>query len=101
LMSDVGQLRVVGDLPLVIVAWGSMTIGGSIEASGRNGNGGPGFNPKDVCTAGEGNDAGSFVLGGGGGGGGFQGAGGKGGGGAAGMAANTAPPQTLRGGCNG
>jgi hypothetical protein len=93
-------LRVIGDKPLVIAAWGSMNIGGLIDAGSHNGAGGAGFNPAG-CTAGEGSDATTMAAGGGGGGGAFQGNGGKGGGGAAGGAGSLVPPQTLRGGCSG
>jgi hypothetical protein len=99
-ISATSQLRIVGDLPIVIAAWGSMMIAGTIDAGGHNGGGGPGFDPKGLCTAGEGADATLIAAGGGGGGGGFGGSGGMGGGGSAGGTGG-AMPQMLRGGCSG
>ena len=102
-LSAAAVLRVTGDKPLVIAAWGSMSIVGTIDAGSHANVSGAGADPTDLCgpaASGNGSDVTSSSLGGGGGGGGFQGAGGAGGiSGTAGKAV-TEPP-TIRGGCPG
>jgi len=116
-------LRVVGDKPLIVAAWGEINVAGTIDAGSKlttldPGSGlalvtttsvGAGADPTSCnanrATAGGDGNSGS----GGGGGGGFRGAGGAGGRGdtggpiAAGMAgtALAAAPSIVRGGCGG
>lgn len=105
-MTSASQLRLVGQLPIVIAAWGSMMINGTIDAGSHSGGGGggngPGHDPTECASnrPGDGMDA-SDVGGGGGGGGGALGKGGDGGLGAKGGAKVVAVPQTIRGGCTG
>jgi hypothetical protein len=109
------ELRVIGDLPLLLVAWSDLTVDGEIDASSRGGaNGtGAGADPQECLSGGlaAGNGGNADVPddgGGGGGGGGLGGDGGPGGAGegamaggpgAAGDLQNGAP--RLRGGCRG
>lgn len=98
-------LRVIGDRPLIVASWSTITVDGAIDASSDATGRGAGANPADcsvhAAIAGENDDAG----GAGGGGGGFQGAGGTGGEGGAGATGGNggvavAAPLLL-GGCAG
>ena len=104
-------LRVTGDKPIAIAAWGGINIEGIVDASShRTSTTGPGSNPMQCAAiaAGAGTDAPATPTGaGGGGGGGFKAHGGTGGRGNAlttlggtrgGMLAT---PTVLHGGCNG
>lgn len=105
------RLRVVGSLPLIIAAWGDITVNGLLDVSSASfdvpgaGAGGPG------CTATGGGAAVATKGAGGGGGGAFAGAGGDGGDadrdhapgvvGGVGGTAITTPTANVRGGCSG
>lgn len=108
-------LEVVGDKPLIIASWGTISIDGTIDAGSHVASGrvGPGGADASFCTGtqapGLGDDDTTGGGSGGGGGGGFQGAGGGGGPGdsggenpgGAGGGAVAAFPQIVRGGCAG
>lgn len=113
-------LRVIGEYPIMITAWGDITIDGLIDASSKSDFNnaidafleiGAGANLQDCATVGTGDDgvtgAVNIGKGTGGGGGGFGTAGGRGGGhdetgpgGNLGEALKSIP-ENLRGGCAG
>jgi len=108
-------LEVVGDKPLIIASWTTISIDGTIDAGSHvlSGRVGPGGGDASFCTGaqapGLGDDDTTGGGSGGGGGGGFQGAGGGGGPGDTGAenpgggggGAVAAYPQIVRGGCPG
>ncbi|HTE50297.1 MAG TPA: hypothetical protein VK698_05440 [Kofleriaceae bacterium] len=104
------ELRIIGDLPVLMVAWDGFTVAGTIDSSshpssgGGRGAGGDAASCLDGSVAPSNGDA-DATGGGGGGGGGFGSAGGEAGDGAsdtAGDAGERAPgPTRLRGGCAG
>jgi hypothetical protein len=104
-------LRVTGSYPLVILAYGTATVSGTIDVSAAADVAGPGANASQSCTTGfgtVGTDATANSAAGGGGGGAYGTAaasGGNGGGGAAGGSGGSANGTTeitpLQGGCAG
>lgn len=96
LTVDAGTLAVTGAKPLVLVATGTLTVGGSIDvASHRGGQQGAASNDPLMCDAGT-----PPNNNGGGAGGSFGGAGGHGGNNG-GTAGNMKPTNAMRGGCPG
>ncbi len=104
-------LRVVGEEPLIVAAWTSITVDGLIDvSSGENVGPGAGADPPEYCASHGAfpGQSGASGGGGGGGGGGFAGPGGRGGdggsssgaGGGGGQTADT-PDLVVRGGCPG
>jgi hypothetical protein len=107
-LQENATLRVFGARPLVVLVAGDVSVRGSVDASARNGNAGPGGNLMCSNSTGTDGSGDSGADGAGGGGGGFGTRGGNGGSssgdsmpGSGGAARGNAELTPLLGGCAG